>query len=380
MIAQLVLKVCVSLVQVWFDLKLRSVSDLLTFIFSYIYIDYEMTFLRIVEAITNGSFIQINYTGTVVRYKPGLIIGGTHSFKVPKSRGMGYFLEPLLLLAPFGKKPLTVTLTDGITSVPSITISEEKKSSEIKHLPVQGTGDVGVDTIRISLFSILKKFGIDREELRITTRGAAPGGGGDVQLHMPHQVLQPTTLHVTSSPSIDRIRGIAYSTRVSPASVNRIVEAARDVLRPTNCDTHIYTDVAQGKESGASPGFGVTLVAETKDGWAYGVECVARPGEQPEDMGAQAAAKLLEEIELGGAVARGPALQLAIVLMVLGKEDIGRIILGKKAIDAKFIRLLRTLKQFFGVEAILKDEDPDSEVIMCLIKGVGFINSNKKIA
>lgn len=66
-------------------------------------IDYEMTFLRIIESITNGSFIQINYTGTVVRYKPGLIVGGTHSFKVPKSRGMGYFLEPLLLLAPFGK-------------------------------------------------------------------------------------------------------------------------------------------------------------------------------------------------------------------------------------------------------------------------------------
>lgn len=337
-----------------------------------------MTFLRIIESITNGSFIQINYTGTVVRYKPGLIIGGTHTFKVPKTRGMGYFLEPLLLLAPFGKKPLTVTLTEGVTSVASI--DSATTNSGKKPTITQGTGDVGVDTIRISLFSILKKFGIDREELRITTRGAAPGGGGEVQLHMPHQVLQPTTLHVTSAPSIDRIRGIAYSNRVSPASVNRIVEAARAVLKPTNCDTHIYTDVAQGKESGASPGFGVTLVAETKDGWSYGVESVARPGDQPEDIGAQAAAKLLEELEVGGAVARGAALQIAIVLMVLGKEDIGRIILGRAAIDAKFIRLLRTIKEFFGIEAIIKDEDPESNEILCLIKGVGFVNANKKIA
>lgn len=339
-----------------------------------------MTFLRIIESITNGSFIQINYTGTVVRYKPGLIVGGTHSFKVPKSRGMGYFLEPLLLLAPFGKKSLTITLTEGITSVPSINSDSTSISSGKKPSVTEGTGDIGVDTIRISLFSILKKFGIDREELRITKRGAAPGGGGEVQLHMPHQVLQPTTLHATSTSSIDRIRGIAYSNRVSPASVNRIVEAARAILKPTNCDTHIYTDVAQGKESGASPGFGVTLVAETKDGWSYGVESVAQPGQQPEDIGAQAAAKLLEELEVGGAVARGAALQMAIVLMVLGKEDIGRIALGKSVIDAKFIRLLRTIKEFFGIEAILREEDPESNEILCLIKGVGFVNANKKIA
>lgn len=341
-----------------------------------------MSFLRIIESITNGSFMQINYSGTVVRYKPGLIVGGTHSFKVPKSRGMGYFLEPLLLLAPFGKKPLSVTLTEGITSVPShapssLTGKDDKKSSADQ---VFGAGDVGVDTIRTGLFPVLQKFGINRQELRITKRGAPPNGGGEVQLYMPHLVLQPQTVHQTSAPSVDRIRGIAYSTRVSPASVNRIVESAREVLRPTGCETFIYTDVASGKESGSSPGFGCTIVAETKAGWVYATEDVARPGDTPEDIGAATAAKLLEELSLGGTVGRGAPLQLALVLMVLGKEDIGRIILGKGVIDEKFVRLLRTLKQFFGVEAVLRDEDPDSNEIMCLVKGVGFINSNKKIA
>lgn len=345
-----------------------------------------MTFLRILESVTNGSFIQINYTGTVVRYKPGLIVGGTHTFKVPKSRGMGYFLEPLLLLAPFGKKPLSITLTDGITSVPSFLPSSIKNNDksgtnreDISDV-VDGSGDIGVDTIRTGLFPILQKFGIDREELRITKRGAPPNGGGEVQLYMPHLILQPKTVHQTSTPNIDRIRGIAYSTRVSPASVNRIVEAARTVLKPTGCETFIYTDVAVSTESGLSPGFGCTIVAETKSGWVYVAEEVARPGDTPEDLGSQTAAKLLENISFGGVVNRGAALRLTLILMALGKEDIGRIMLGKSLIDDEFVRFLRTLKIFLGVEVVLKDQDFKSNEVLCLIKGIGFVNSNKKIA
>lgn len=351
-----------------------------------------MTFLRIMEAITNGSFMQINYTGTVVRYKPGLIAGGSHTFKIPKSRGMGYFLEPLLLLGPFGKKPLTIKLTEGSTSVPgsrSQTTTTTTTTAETESSSGSGsgsgspfaTGDIGVDMVRTALFKILEKFGIDRSELRIERRGSVPGGGGEVVLHMPHQVLQPQTVHATSAPLIDRIRGVAYSTKVSPASVNRIVEAARNILRPTGCETHIYTVATTGRESGNSPGFGCCIVAETKSGWVYGVESVARPGDLPEDIGELTASKLLEELSIGGAVPRGSSLQLATILMVLGKEDIGRLVIGRGAIDVKYVRLLRTLKEFFGVEAVIKEDpfDPESKEITCLIKGTGFINSNKKV-
>lgn len=291
---------------------------------------------------------------------------------------MGYFLEPLLLLAPFGKKELQVTLTDGITSIPSSISASSEANPKTKQLQ---TGDIGVDLIRTGLFPILQKFGIEREELRVIKRGSAPLGGGQVQLYMPHRVLQPKTIHATHSPNIDKIQGLAYSTRVSPASVNRIVDAARDVLKPTGCQTYIHTLPARGDESGLSPGFGVTLTAETKEGWTYCAECVANPGDVPEDIGKIAAAKLLEELSIGGVVFRGAALQLTIVLMVLGKEDIGRIVLGKGVIDAKFVRLLRTIKKFFGVEVILKElEDSNFTEVMCLVKGIGFVNSNKKIA
>ena len=49
---------------------------------------------------------------------------------------------------------------------------------------------------------------------------------------------------------IKRIRGIAYATRVSPQTANRMVEAARGVLNTFIPDIFIYTDHYKGNESG----------------------------------------------------------------------------------------------------------------------------------
>ena len=53
--------------------------------------------------------------GTAILLKPGIIAGGTVVHDCPLSRSIGYFLEPIVMLAPFSKKPLHLTLR-GITS------------------------------------------------------------------------------------------------------------------------------------------------------------------------------------------------------------------------------------------------------------------------
>jgi RNA 3'-terminal phosphate cyclase-like protein len=54
-------------------------------------------------------------TGTAILLKPGIISGGPVSHECPLSRSIGYFLEPIIMLAPFAKKPLQLTLR-GITT------------------------------------------------------------------------------------------------------------------------------------------------------------------------------------------------------------------------------------------------------------------------
>lgn len=311
--------------------------------------DYEVSFLRLLESITNGGVMEISYTGTTIIYKPGLISGGAHTHICPVSRAVGYFIEPLLLLAPFAKKPTTVTLR-GVTS---------------------NDLDAGVDLIRTVYFPALSKLGIDNSELRIVRRGSPPQGGGEVVLSIPHCVLQPKTLHATQPNQVARIRGVSFSTRVSPASVTRCIESARAVLKATEVETFIYADVTKGAESGSSPGFGITLVAETRSGWPIGAQGFGAAGQTPEDLGAEVAKKLLYEISVRGAVSR-PVIPMVLTLMVLGSEDIGRILIGEKAMSARVVSLLRLFNVFWGGTQVIANES--EEGVNFALKGLSLIH------
>ena len=116
--------------------------------------DYEACFLRLLEKVVNGCEIVINETGTAMRYRPGIIVGGGgHVHECGTSRAISYFIQPLLALAPFGKQPLSVTLR-GVTNA---------------------TGDVGVDVLRTVTLPMLRHFGLSEGlSLQVNKRGAPP--------------------------------------------------------------------------------------------------------------------------------------------------------------------------------------------------------------
>lgn len=207
--------------------------------------EYEAGFLRLLEKLTNGTRIEIGYTGTSLSFKPGTLVGGNISHDCGTSREVGYFLEWIALLAPFAKKELSLTL-HGITT---------------------GSNDTGVDTIRTVTLPILSMFLPTASslasalELRITARGAAPLGGGTVFFRcplLPNAVSSGAansggmlrTIDFTNPGKVKRIRGVASATRVSPQMANRMVEAARGVLNRYIPDLYLFSDVYRGAEAG----------------------------------------------------------------------------------------------------------------------------------
>jgi RNA 3'-terminal phosphate cyclase-like protein len=49
--------------------------------------------------------------GTKLRYKPGVIIGGKDlEHDCGLQRGIGYFLEPIILLGLFARSPMSIRL------------------------------------------------------------------------------------------------------------------------------------------------------------------------------------------------------------------------------------------------------------------------------
>eukprot|EP00057_Strongylocentrotus_purpuratus_P034962 XP_797204.2 PREDICTED: RNA 3'-terminal phosphate cyclase-like protein [Strongylocentrotus purpuratus] len=190
--------------------------------------DFEASFIRLLDKITNGSYIEVNQTGTQVRYQPGLLMGGTFDHDCHVQRAIGYYMEALVCLAPFGKKPVKAVLR-GVTN---------------------DQLDPSVDVIKAVTFAVLKKFGIDEGlELKVNRRGAPPNGGGEILFRCPIiRNLRP--LQLTKPGKIKRIRGVAYAMRVSPATPNRIVDSARSILNQFLPDIYIYTDHMKGPQSG----------------------------------------------------------------------------------------------------------------------------------
>ncbi|XP_069125850.1 RNA 3'-terminal phosphate cyclase-like protein isoform X1 [Argopecten irradians] len=332
--------------------------------------DFEASFIRLLDKLTNGSKIVISETGTSLLYQPGLLIGGKLDHECNTQRSIGYYLEGLICLAPFTKKPIKVVLR-GVTN------------DQI---------DPSVDLIKLSTIPVLKRFlGTDEGlELKITRRGAAPDGGGEVIFSCPcRQKLRP--LQFTDPGKIKRIRGVAWAVRVSPVTTNRIVDATRSILNQFLPDIYIYTDHFKGSQSGKSPGFGLTLVAETLQGSFLCAEAASNPKGSskgptiPEDLGKETAKLLLEEIYRGGCV-DSTNQSLTALFMVLGQQDVSKVQMG--TLSQYTIQFLRHIRDFlhimFKVEAEVKKDDEEElqtggEKLTLTCVGVGYSNVSKAI-
>ncbi|KAJ7063400.1 RNA 3'-terminal phosphate cyclase domain-containing protein [Mycena amicta] len=317
--------------------------------------DFEISLLRLLEKVTNGTVIEISVTGTALLLKPGIISGGPATHDCPLSRSVGYFLEPIIMLAPFAKKPIQLTLR-GITT---------------------DDQDLSVDLIRTVTLQHLQPFGIsDGLELRIKKRGAPPAGGGEVQFLCPI-VKQVKTLNFVDPGKIKRIRGVAHAVRVSPQFSNRMIEASRSILNRYIPDIYLYSDVYKGEEN--LPGYALSLLAESTTSAIYCAEATSQAGVPPEDIALQAARALLAEIERGGCVDRQHQ-TLVLLMMVLGSEDVGRCRMGEPTL--RTIQFLRDVRTFFGTSfkiAPAEPSDKESSQLVYSCYGTGYINANRTI-
>ncbi|KOS16934.1 RNA 3'-terminal phosphate cyclase-like protein [Escovopsis weberi] len=365
---------------------------------------HEVSFLRLLEAVTNGSSMQISYSGTTLTYHPGLITGTVaglgaasdgdvleHSVPVSCARGVTYFLLPLCLLAPFSKAHMNVRF-----SGPGVITSATH------------AGDVSVDTFRTGVLPLLGLFGIPpaRIELRVLQRSCAgpggKGGGGVVELRFASQVRLPKTLHMHRAPGrVRRIRGVAYCTGVSASNNARMIHAAREVLNPFVADIHIAAQYDQAPlvPSGAAGsdkaggsgskrrlgiGYGLSLVTESNAvGVFYSADVVVPPsgGEVPEEIGKKCAYQLLETIAKGGCVSPVSA-SAVLILMAMGSEDVGRLRIGREILGTEdMVTLARDLKTFGASSWGLRDVDEDdSGDLIVSVKGSGVGNVGRKVA
>ncbi|XP_009107405.1 probable RNA 3'-terminal phosphate cyclase-like protein [Brassica rapa] len=332
---------------------------------------HEMSLLRLFETVSDDCVVEVNETGTRLKYKPGIVMGGknlVHSCAL--TRSMGYYLEPLLVLGLFGKKPLSIRLK-GVTDDPK---------------------DLSVDTVRNATLHILKRFGVPSEglDLKIEARGVAPEGGGEVLLTVPN-VQSLTAVQWVEEGMVKKIRGWTFSARVSSDFEHSMRFAARGVFNNLLPDVHIFNDHKSGPHAGKSPGYGISLVAETTAGCYISadtaVSCgrteetgeidVERQERKPaEDTGVEIASWLLQEIEKGGVV-DSTHQGLLFILCALCQQDVSKVRVG--TLSPYGVETLRNLKEFLGVTFSFRP-DPDTGTVILTCVGSGLINLSRKLS
>ena len=332
--------------------------------------DFEANFLRLVEKLTDGCAIEINETGTSLRYKPGLISGGRIVHDCGMSRAIGWFIEGILPLVVFGKDNSSIAFT-GVTN---------------------DALDFSVDVLRNVTLPFLRNFGVEGASLTIKKRGAAPLGGGAVDFYCPI-VRQLVPINVTDMGLIKRVRGLVFCTRISPTVIVRVVDSARGVLNNLLPDVYIHADHYKGAEGGKSPGYSLSLVAESTTGVLISVERTAgeadavissssssnssssssssskgRP-ELPETVGEEGAYRLLEEIRKGGIIdsAHQP---LVLMMMVVTPEDVSKVRFGELTDQA--VRTLRLIREAFGVTFKIKEDPAEAAAASAMERKVGL--------
>jgi RNA 3'-terminal phosphate cyclase-like protein len=186
---------------------------------------------------------------------------------------------------------------------------------------------------------------------------------------------------------VKRIRGVAFSCRVSPQTCHRIIDAAKGILLKFIPDVFIHALVMHGRSSGHSPGFGIILEAETTEGVFYSGESLSKPQgednqpETPEDIARKAADKLFKEISRGGSF-DSKAQSMVLLFMALSENDLSKVLLGPLTpYSIHFLRhMKRELELTFKLETVETTGRNGVNKTSATCIGIGFSNLSKTIS
>ncbi|KAF8532059.1 RNA 3'-terminal phosphate cyclase/enolpyruvate transferase [Gautieria morchelliformis] len=269
--------------------------------------DYKATLLRLLEKVTNGSVVEISYTDYTSRKV---------CYRCPLSRSVGYFLEPLIMLVPFPKTALHLTLKDITTDDRDLSLPWRARTVTLPHLQPFGIKDT-------------------------TKRGALPLRGGQIQF-----APLPTS----------------HAVRVSPQFSNQLIDSSRSVLNRYIPDIDLYSDVYEGVDSAKySPSYALSFVAESTTSVLHCSEAVSSLASR------------------GGFRDRKNQC-LVLLMMVLGSEEVGRVKIGELSPRTiQFLRDTRDFFGTSFKIVPTNPSDPASELVMSCY-GTRFVKANRAIS
>jgi RNA 3'-terminal phosphate cyclase (ATP) len=256
-----------------------------------------MTALK-AAAEVSGAFVEGLSIGSMqIYFEPKEVLGGKYTFDIKTAGSVTLVMQTLLPILSFAKRPSEVTVIGG-TDVP---------------------WSPTVDYFKYVALDAFRRMGLNCS-LELLRRGHYPRGGGRVVLAVrPARALLPMTA-VKRGKAV-AVRGISHCTNLPAHVASRQASSAVRIIKDAGMED---VRVAEERGEGDGPGSGVALWAEIEGGPNIGADALGAKEKRAEEVGREAAEKLLAELKTGMAVDRHLGDMLIIyVAMAKGRSEIG---------------------------------------------------------
>lgn len=240
--------------------------------------------IQLAKDMCDASVDGLSPGSTQVRFVPGRIKEGHYTLDIGTAGSITLVLQSVLPIASFAAGPITLEITGG---------------TDVKWSPPY-------DYFEHVTLPALKRFGF-KGKTTLVRRGYFPKGNGKVVVTVEPSAIQGTDI---TEPSADPICGISTCSRLPSHVAERQAKAARQFLASKGLDIeHISLDVRNDDSVGSS----ITLYKGL-----VGASALGERGHPAEQVGREAATRLLEELGTGAAIDEHLADQL-IIYMGLAK-------------------------------------------------------------
>jgi RNA 3'-terminal phosphate cyclase (ATP) len=224
-----------------------------------------------------------------------------------------------------------------------------------------------IDFLQMVLFPTLGKMGV-HASVELIRRGFYPRGQGTVKMSMtPLTTVLPITL--TEFGKVNRISGLAYSSRLPPHVVERMVSTTKSLLLKAG-----YGDLLIGQEilqpndprCAANPGCGMILFAELSSGGIISGDTLGALGKPAEKVGEEATQALVEQLRAHAPMDKHVEDQLVIWMALAKGTSVTRV----SELTLHSMTCIRVVQNLVNAEFDVEGEIGKSATITC--HGIGF--------
>ena len=239
-----------------------------------------MTGVKAVAELCSANLQGLEVGATEFVLKPGKLKAGNFRFDVGTAGSVTLVLQTLMPILAFAPGPVQLEIAGG---------------TDVKWSPP-------IDYLCLVTLPILEKIGY-HGHLETVRRGHYPKGGGLVKFSS----RGPSKLHAMNNEKhgiISEVYGISHAVALPRHVAERQAAAAGKSLEEAklpspSIDVEVVDDGRQ-----LSPGSGIVLSAETRNGHILGSDALGERGRPAEEVGSTAGRILAEEVESGAMLDR----------------------------------------------------------------------------